>query len=107
MKPRVGSAIAVPRLLGHRDYRMTLRYTAITPETVGDEYHKALAQLATKYRLSAPPTSDTSATPQELFNHLAHWLRKHAQSRRPLRALLKRLERLQAAIENLSAPTKK
>src|SRR5262245_39811022 len=32
------SLLGVMRLLGHRDYRMTLRYTAITPETVGNEY---------------------------------------------------------------------
>ena len=48
------SLLGVMRLLGHRDYRMTLRYTAITPETVGDEYAKALAQLAKKYRLPTP-----------------------------------------------------
>jgi len=44
-------------VLGHRDYRMTLRYTAFTPETIGEEYAKALAQLAKKYRLPTPPMS--------------------------------------------------
>lgn len=47
--------VSVMRLLGHRDYRMTLRYAAITPETIGDDHHKAVAQLATKYRLPTPP----------------------------------------------------
>ena len=33
------SLVAIMRLLGHRDYRMTLRYAAITDETVVTEYH--------------------------------------------------------------------
>jgi len=101
----------VMRLLGHRDFRMTLRYTAITPETVGDEYAKALAQLATKYRLPAPPvpapdgaTSPSPPTPDpdELLEHLARWLRNHVPSSHPrVRALLKRIERLRLAVQNL------
>ena len=100
----------VMRLLGHRDFRMTLRYTAITPETVGDEYAKALAQLAIKYRLPAPPvaapghaTSPAAAPdPDELLDHLARWLRNLAPSSDPLvRALLKRIERLQLGVRNL------
>ena len=100
------SLLGVMRLLGHRDYRMTLRYTAITPETVGDEYNKALAQLATKYRLPAPPAPERSPEPDDLLDQLSRWLRKHAPSRPP-RALLKRIERLQREVRNLSSSTKK
>ena len=95
------SLLGVMRLLGHRDYRMTLRYTAITPETVGDEYHKALAQLATKYRLPTPPVAEPPPAPDQMLDHLARWLRKHAPSRRSLRALLKRIERLQHDVQKL------
>jgi hypothetical protein len=64
----------VMRLLGHRDFHMTLRYAAITPEHVGDEYAKALTQLASKYRLPAHlPSSDSEPDPDELFEHLARW----------------------------------
>ena len=101
------SLLGVMRLLGHRDYRMTLRYTAITPETVGDEYNKALVQLATKYRLPTPPTSERSPDPDELLEHLSRWLRKHAPSRQPPRALLKRIERLQHEVRSLKTSTKK
>jgi site-specific recombinase XerD len=104
------SLVGVMRLLGHRDFRMTLRYTAITPETVGAEYHKAIGQLATKYRLPAPPAINppsTPDTPNELLDHLARWLRKNAHSRRPLRALLKRIERLRVDVHDVtSAPNK-
>lgn len=99
------SLLGVMRLLGHRDYRMTLRYTAITPETVGDEYHKALAQLATKYRLPTPSVPEPPPAPDQILDHLARWLRKHAPSRRPLRSLLKRIERLQDDVRNLTPPT--
>lgn len=100
------SLLGVMRLLGHRDYRMTLRYTAITPETVGDEYNKALAQLATKYRLPVPPAPEGEPDPDLLLQHLSRWLRKHAPSRQPVRALLKRIERLQHEVRNLKSSTK-
>lgn len=100
------SLLGVMRLLGHRDYRMTLRYTAITPETVGDEYNKALAQLATKYRLPTPPLPERAPDPDQLLEHLAHWLRKHPPSRQLLRPLLKRIERLQHDVRNLKSSTK-
>jgi site-specific recombinase XerD len=101
------SLLGVMRLLGHRDYRMTLRYTAITPETVGEEYHKALTHLATKYRLPTPPVTAALESPDEILDHLARWLRKHAPAQRSLRAVLKRIERLQNEVRNITAPTKK
>lgn len=96
------SLLGVMRLLGHRDYHMTLRYTAITPETVGDEYGKALTLLATKYRLSARPATPAPDS-NELFDHLSRWLRKHLSSSHALRALLKRIERLRREVARLTA----
>jgi site-specific recombinase XerD len=97
---------SVMRLLGHRDFRMTLRYTAITLETVGDEYAKALARLATKYRLpvSSIPTRVPATNPDELLDHLAHWLRNHVPSSHPpVRALLKRIDRLKHDVRKLKS----
>jgi hypothetical protein len=76
------SLVGVMRLLGHRDYRMTLRYAAITPETIGDEYQKALAQLATKYRIPPPTPSPPEGAndPDPLLERLARWARQHAAS---------------------------
>jgi uncharacterized protein (UPF0335 family) len=42
-----------------------------------------------------------------LLEHLARWLRKHAPSRQPIRALLKRIERLQHEVRDLQPSTKK
>lgn len=97
----------VMRLLGHRDFRMTLRYTAITPEHVSDEYAKALTQLASKYRLPALlPSPDSEPDPDELFEHLARWLRKHSPHG-PLKALLQRIERLRYEVRKIRTSTKR
>ncbi len=101
------SLLGVMRLLGHRDYRMTLRYTAITPETVGDEYNKALVQLATKYRLPTPAMPEPTTDPAQLLEHLSRWLRKDAPSCQPVRALLKRIGRMQLEVSKLKSSTKK
>jgi Phage integrase family len=95
------SLVGVMRLLGHRDHRMTLRYAAVTPEVVTEEYQKALGKLATKYRLppipaAAPPEPEGAPDPDQLLEHLARWVRQHATSPTAPRALLRRVERLAA-----------
>jgi len=95
------SLVGLMRLLGHRDYHMTLRYAAITPEVVDDEYTKALERLETKYQLSARKRRRNEAPePDELLDQLARWLRKHVSSPQPLRALLMRIERLRREVRN-------
>jgi site-specific recombinase XerD len=96
----------VMRLLGHRDHHMTLRYTAITPETVSNEYDKALAQLATKYQLPArKPVAESAPEIGRILDDLSRWLRKHLSSRHSLRALLKRVERLRNDVQRLMPST--
>jgi len=95
------SLVGVMRLLGHRDYHMTLRYTAITPELVGKEYAQALDQLATKYRLPPPLPPETDTPPAEMLDHLGRWLRKYAPAHHALQPLLKRLARLRVEFEHL------
>jgi site-specific recombinase XerD len=102
------SLVGVMRLLGHRDHRMTLRYAAVTPETVAEEYQSALSKVAAKYRLAAtpaaaPPGPEDASQPDQLLDHLARWVRKHAAPR----DLLRRIERLKRDILNLTPPTKK
>jgi site-specific recombinase XerD len=97
----------VMRLLGHRDYHMTLRYTAIMPETVSSEYDAALAQLATKYQLPArKPVAESAPDIGRILDDLSRWLRKHLSSRHSLRALLKRVERLRHDVQLLLPSTR-
>ena len=83
----------VMRLLGHRDYRMTLRYAAVTDETLGKEYHQALQVLTQKY---TPPTSPSADLPDypKMLDQLARSVRSQLHAGRPLRPLLRRIERL-------------
>jgi integrase len=95
------SLVGLMRLLGHRDYHMTLRYAAFTPEVVDDEYTKALERLETKYQLSTRKLRRNEAPgPDELLDQLARWLRKHVTSPQPRKALLLRIERLRREIRN-------
>jgi site-specific recombinase XerD len=53
------SLLGIMKLLGHRDQRMTLRYTAIADATVGREYFEALTRIAERYEL--PPEGPPAA----------------------------------------------
>jgi integrase len=52
------SLLGIMKLLGHRDFRMTLRYTQIVDETVGREYFEALSRIATRYELPRGDLAD-------------------------------------------------
>jgi len=96
------SLVGIMRLLGHHDYRMTLRYAAITHETIGKEYYQAIDRLTEKYRL--PPRSDPAAPPDphKTLDDLARWVRRQLPSGAELHALLNRITRLQHDLVALS-----
>ena len=94
------SVIGVMKLLGHRDFRMTLRYTAITDETIGREYDEALKHLEARYRMPASAPI-TDADPVKLLSDVTRWLRTNLDDSTRARPLLKRIQRLQAALECL------
>src|ERR1043165_5181748 len=94
------------RLLGHRDYHMTLRYAAIMPETVSKEYDEALAQLATKYQLPMrSATAESAPEPARILEDLSRLLRKRLSSHQSIRALLKRIARLRHDVLLAIPPT--
>jgi len=104
------SLVGVMRLLGHRDIRMTLRYAAVTPEIVAEEYQNALDKVAAKYRLppgvaAAPPVPEGAPDPDQLLDHLARWVRKHATP--SPRDLLRRIERLRRDVQTVTPQAKK
>jgi site-specific recombinase XerD len=67
------SLVSVMKLLGHRDYRMTLRYTAITQETVGREYVEALAQLESRYAGIRTSARDRNFDPVKALDDVVRW----------------------------------
>jgi hypothetical protein len=90
------SLVSVMKLLGHRDYRMTLRYTAITQETVGQEYFDALRQLETRYAQLRTATRQDDFDPVKALDEVARWAK--GAIGRDGRALVKRIRRVRDSI---------
>jgi integrase len=100
------SLVGVMNLLGHRDYRMTLRYTAITQETVGKEYFEALLQIEKKYSVDLSLSKSSSETdPIKLLSDVARLIQNHSANNnskiQAARSLIKRIQRIQTALKML------
>jgi site-specific recombinase XerD len=76
------SLLGIMKLLGHRDYRMTLRYTAIADETVGREYFEALSRVAERYDLFAaePELGPKPFDPLKALDGVIRWLESSLQN---------------------------
>jgi len=101
------SLVGVMKLLGHRDYRMTLRYAAITQETVTEEYLKALTKIEDRYKPTGPAISSSHQDPLRMLSDLVRWVKKHIghefNLKRAARALVKRIERIQEDLQRLTS----
>jgi site-specific recombinase XerD len=101
------SLVAVMRLLGHSDYRMTLRYAAITDSTVFAEFAKALQHNVERYPsvISAVPTTISAPEPMKMLSDVARYVQKRtkddALDRHAARDLIRRLRRLEADLRRL------
>jgi hypothetical protein len=99
------SLMGVMKLLGHRDYRMTLRYTEITLETVGKEYRAALTQMETRYRIALATPGPARLDPDEALGDIIRWVQKRAgddlDQRKRAAALVKRLRRIRDEVGDL------
>jgi site-specific recombinase XerD len=90
---------SVMRLLGHTDYRMTLRYAAITDSTVFAEFTAALQRNAERYPTvfpakEAPSTSDPLKMLRDVVRHVQRSAADKPLDIRVARALVQRLRRL-------------
>jgi site-specific recombinase XerD len=92
------------KLLGHRDYRMTLRYAAITIETVVVEHAAALEKVEARYGLT-PPKPQTpapaSTTLADVARHLLTQVNDAGLDNARARTIVRRLNRLSTAIQRL------
>lgn len=68
------SLVGVMRLLGHKDYRMTLRYAAITDETVLVEYAAALNTSKRRYSIETAAPALLAIDPAKQLSDLARQL---------------------------------
>ncbi len=92
------------KLLGHRHYQMTLRYAAITPETIAKEYAAAAQVIEQRYDLSKTSPAATSE-PSHSLTDFARYVLKHVEDnaldKAHARRLVRRLHALNAAIQQL------
>ena len=99
------SLVGVMRLLGHKDYRMTLRYAAITDQTVLAEYTAALDRNKHRYDLPALLPPSFQADPANQLSELARCLLTRADDERldrtKARNLARRLRRLASEVRRL------
>lgn len=97
------------KLLGHRHYQMTLRYAAITPETLAREFADAAQAIEQRYNLSSNP-SPTASAPDNALTDFARYVLKHvaddALDKDQARILVRRLHRLNAAFHRLFRASK-
>ena len=98
------SLMGIMKLLGHRDQRMTLRYTQIADETVGREYFEALSRVTERYATIGTAAAQEIVTdPLQLLQDVIRWLGKElcvGRTESHARLLIRRLER---AADDLSA----
>ena len=93
---------ALMKLLGHRDYRMTLRYAAITIETVTSEHADALAKIEARYDLiTKKPEPFATTTLADVARHLLSQVKDAGLDQVRARTLARRLSRLSTAIHRL------
>jgi site-specific recombinase XerD len=96
---------ALMKLLGHRDYRMTLRYAAISDETLTTEYVEAVRRNELRYETQAPVTPTANALPAKALTDLARFIQKRVDDdvldKTLARTLIKRLRRLDTAVQRL------
>lgn len=98
---------SVMRLLGHTDYRMTLRYAAITDSTVVAEFARALERNAKRYPsvITAAPPLTAAAHPMKMLSDIVSYVQKRTQDdaldRHAAHALVRRLRRVRADLRRL------
>jgi len=96
------SLLGIMKLLGHRDYRMTLRYTAITQQTVGREYFEALSHVQSRYGPAVCASGHSEPDPTKMVSDLIRWIHVHTTDRSLATRLRKRLERILTDLAPLS-----
>ena len=100
------SLFSIMKLLGHRDFHMTLRYAAVTQESVLKEYFAAIKTI--EYADPQPSIalpSNTIPDPVSLLEQSRLALKKHASDHNLpssiIAALLKKFLRLQLSLRDL------
>ncbi len=99
------SLVGLMKLLGHRSYTTTLRYAAVTQETIGNQYFGALHALEERYQLQLHRSDAAEPDPLQMLSDVARWIDKHVahdqDQPRTARRLNKRIERVSYELRQL------
>ena len=99
------SLVGLMRLLGHRSYKTTLRYAAVTQETIGKQYFEALLELDKRYQLQLHRSDAAEPDPLQMLSDVVRWIDKHVahdqDQPRTARRLTKRIERVRHELRQL------
>jgi site-specific recombinase XerD len=75
------SLVTIMKLLGHRSFRMTMRYAAVAQQTVVDDYKQAMTAIARKYDTAVSSSSELAdCCPERQALDLISALRKSYHS---------------------------
>ncbi|MCX6125729.1 MAG: tyrosine-type recombinase/integrase [Proteobacteria bacterium] len=101
------SIVGLMKILGHNDHRMTLRYSAITTETVRDEYMTALEKLASRYKGIVADELKMPHDPLKSIRDIAKRIQLHSSKdpaiEKKKSAIVKRLHRIEDDLKILAS----
>lgn len=101
------SLVSLMKLLGHNDVQMTLRYAAITQETVGKEYFEALSQLERRYAdildtdVIVSQENNPAKTLADAIRLIQKLCAEQGSSKTLARSIIKRIQRIQTDLRSL------
>jgi site-specific recombinase XerD len=100
------SFVGIMKLLGHHSFKMTMRYAAITQETVVRDYYAALKKSEEIYAPAVRPQTARQPDPKQMLTDTISWLRKNhsATPKQKSRAdaIIKRIYKIRDDINAIS-----
>jgi len=101
------SLVSLKELLGHHDIRMTLRYAAITQETIQKEFFSALEALNDKYALPViSPSESCILNPDQpiadLLKILKKWNESPTANQKAIASIQRKIKRIHAQLKTLN-----
>jgi site-specific recombinase XerD len=97
------SLVSIMKLLGHRSLRMTVRYAAITQETVVKDYYGAMAKISPQYELPTQCSEIPEPDPDQMLRDVISYLRNHAGGDDRVKRLITRVHKLRYDLKHLIA----
>jgi len=103
------SFVGIMKLLGHHSFKMTMRYAAITQETIVKDYYAALEKSEEAYTIPGKLTTPQPPNPEQMLTDTINWLRKNHTAtdaqKRHADAIIKRIYKIRQDINTISTQT--